>query len=329
MLRILIRGSDTVYIVRRRSLLRSIAVSSPSALAGCFSGNDSSPEAGTDPDDTGHPNGEQSVERLSNLEVNRTNSLTYTDSPDGSLELDLYLPDVPLSRPTVLVIHGGGWEQGSRTQLAWHADRLAREGFVAATISYRFSQVRPYPAAIQDVNAAIAWLRANASTYDIDPTRIATLGWSAGAHLAALAAVAPDVETFLPDETNSDESSAQAMVGVAGYYDFRRLESDEPGTVKRFLGGTYEEVPDRYEQASPVSHVDPDDPPALLFHGEDDDVVPLEQSRTFSARLGAAGIDATLETLESAGHGLIRESPTNAQVMDQTVEFLYEQWGSD
>lgn len=216
-------------------------------------------------------------------------------------------------RPAVLWLHGGGWRAGSRDE---HAnDALAARGFVTATASYRLSGEATFPAQIHDVKAAIRFLRASAGRWNVDPDRIGVWGYSAGAHLAALAALTPDDAELEGEGGHPDVSSAVATAAVlAPPADFTRdwaAMSDfppHPGWEANvaFLGGSIDDpaVRERARLASPVTHVSAAAPPVLVVHGARDEIVPVAQGRSLVARLREAGANARLLELPEDGHTL-------------------------
>lgn len=322
-------------MIGRRKLLGALSTGSLAALAGCQSEGETNEPTGDrddendqfDPDSDDEP--PSPVERVTDAEVAVTADVPFRETSGSNLALDLYRPHQHPSRPAIVLVHGGGWEQGSRTQLEWHAEQLATEGFVCACVSYRLSQERRYPAAVRDVNAAIAWLRDQADEYGIDPDWIATFGWSSGAQLAALAAVTGDESTFVPESSSDASTGVQAMVGVSGLYDFTPFEHESNEALEQFLGGTYQDVPDRYHEASPITHVSSDDPPTLLLHGGDDDNVPFGQSQMYSRAFEEESVPAELVLVEEGDHSFFLESPWDDRSVEATADFLYEHWGDD
>jgi len=237
----------------------------------------------------------------------------YGKGGDVSLKLDIYIPETPLARPmpAVIFIHGGGWYQGDKYPS--EITSLVRRGFFGVSINYRLSGVAPFPAAIEDCKCAVRWLRANAGKYNVDPDRIGVWGGSAGGHLSLLVGTA-DASAGLEGSGGwTDYSSrVQAVCSFYGPSDFvswyrdnarfgRTLSSAET----LFLGGTMEQKPEVYRQASPVTWVSADDPPLLLVHGDRDIVVPFQQSLIMRDAYKALGLEVTLIRVPDAGHGFI------------------------
>jgi acetyl esterase/lipase len=134
----------------------------------------------------------------------------------------------------VVLVHGGGWNAGYRSEFVPMALQLVQRGYAAATISYRLTGEAPYPAAVDDVRAAVRWVRMHATAYGIDPQRIALAGGSAGAQIASLAALTADRRPFDPHARDGAVSSAvQAIVNVDGAADFTIEESRRGGTRRR------------------------------------------------------------------------------------------------
>ena len=234
--------------------------------------------------------------------------IEYTN-PDGQhLQLDLARPktgDGPF--PAVLCIHGGGFRAGSRQGYDGLCIRLAEQGYVAATASYRLAPKYQFPAAIHDVKAAVRWLRANAKKYKIDPNRIGVTGGSAGGHLAQFLGVTADVKQFEGDSGNPGQSSR--VVCVVNYYgpsDFTKSYGksvDAAQVLPLWLGGNLEQARKKHILASPLSWVTPNAAPTLCIHGTQDKYVAHEQAVWIIDRLKSAGVEADLLTLEGAGHG--------------------------
>jgi acetyl esterase/lipase len=266
------------------------------------------------------------------------------------LTLDLYRPARTVGpAPLVVWIHGGGWNRGDTRTSGAYADwpavlaSLAARGFVVASISYRMSGEARFPAQIQDVKAAIRFLRANAGRYGIDPGRVYAWGGSAGGHLAALAATSCGVEGFAPLASTGRLSSkdarsarplaqsdcVQAAVVWFGVFDLAGVPELH---VDDLLGCAPAACADKAAAASPMTYVDAGDPPMLLMHGLADHEVPAQQSEAMAARLRAAGVPAETLFIPGVDHGWI--GPTAAatraaslQALQRTFEFLEVQAG--
>lgn len=239
--------------------------------------------------------------------------IEYAHVGAKSLRLDLYLPRrEPGARlPVVVWIHGGGWRGGDKGRT--RAPHVLGEGYAVASIGYRLSQEATFPAQIHDCKAAIRWLRAHADRYGLDPERIGAWGSSAGGHLAALLGTSGGVAELEGTVGGNLEYSSrvQAVCDFFGPADL--LAVLEPGAwpshasptsaESLLLGGPVAERVDLARLASPVTHVSTDDPPFLIVHGDQDRVVPLDQSERLHRALTAAGVESTLHVVKGAGHG--------------------------
>ena len=281
------------------------------------------------------------------------------------LKLDLFLPPSTFAgpRPLVIYVHGGGWVAGGPRRSAAYQDwpkvlaALAARGYVVATVSYRFAREAPFPAAIQDVKSAIRWLRANATTYRIDPKRAAIWGQSAGGHLAALAGVScgvaalepparlvpatGNVETVASTDAGADQVSdcVQAVVGWFGMYDFAALRPLSPGGSgpdspdRLFLGcGSQPCTREQQAFASPITYLDRTDPPMLLMHGSADSTVPVSQTEKFASAAQAAGVRVRTIIEPGINHSWIGPTPaatlnTSREALATSIDFIDAQIG--
>jgi arylsulfatase A len=250
--------------------------------------------------------------------------LAYATYGQQRLFLDLYLPLRPAGdRPAVVVVRGGGWLVGDRKRFAHIASALADRGVVAASIEYRTADQALFPAAIQDVKAAIRWLRAHAAEYAIDPEAIGTIGGSSGAHMALLAALTSGIAEFEGAGGNPNTPShVQSVVAMAVPANLLALSPENKLAVGRFLGSTPEQDAETWRRASPIAHARPDGPPVLLLHGAGDDSVPSSQSTNFAEQYRRAGASAEVHILNGAPHAFWNYLPWFRDAMDRAAAFF-------
>jgi len=233
---------------------------------------------------------------------------------------DLYLPKGLDKAPALIAVHGGGWQIGSPVFYRHWGPFLAKNGVAVFAVRYRLSKpgAKSYPAAVYDVKAAVQFVRANAAQLGVDPDRIGLMGDSAGAHLAALVALAGD-EPLFSTEYRSDPHAAtaanvKAVVGFYGVYDMQaqwhhdQITRQRDQTTEKFLGVSPMQSRRTYFDASPMSHatVDKNEKTRtrfLLIHGTNDDIVdPQTQSQAFLTALKQAGFFARTIVVPGSGH---------------------------
>lgn len=240
-----------------------------------------------------------------------TETVEYARPEGEPLTLDVWEPpgDSGDENPAVVMVHGGSWETGSRS-FARRASHLADLGYAVFDIEYRLAPPPRHEDATGDVKCAVGWVRENAETYGVNPDRIALMGDSAGGHLALLSAYTTGDPDFRPS-CGVPDGGVDAVVALYPPTEMATLcESNRPawypkfgcGSIYRFMGGTPEELPERYEKVSPVSHVDAEVPPTFMAHGGRDQIVLVEQSRILERRLEAAGVPHERVEIPYADH---------------------------
>lgn len=224
-------------------------------------------------------------------------TLTYVKYADTALTLDFYPAQNKSKAPCVVVIHGGSWSGGDSQQLPELNNYLAHKGYNVASINYRLAAKYKSPAPLDDVRAAIKYLKE--SDLNIDTTQLVLLGRSAGAQIALLAAY-----TF-------NDKSVKGVIDFYGPADMvwgyskpaSKWVMDSRGVMERYLGGTYQQVPQNYAASSPIEYVTPQSPPTLIIHGANDVLVAYEHSRRLDEKLQQNGIPYFWLKLPWATHG--------------------------
>ncbi|QJD94989.1 alpha/beta hydrolase [Mucilaginibacter robiniae] len=204
---------------------------------------------------------------------------TYALVGKHRLRLDAFYPKQKSEKgyPAVLIIHGGGWRSGDRTQHYPLAERLAAQGYVCFTAEYRLSTEAVYPAPVYDLKAAVRWIRANAKKYQVDTSKVATLGFSAGGQLAAFLGATNGVQQFEGAEGNPAYSSqVQAVVDIDGILAFVHPESGEGDDSKaissatHYFGYSKKDNPELWESASSLKYASAKTPPTLFLNSSID-----------------------------------------------------------
>jgi acetyl esterase/lipase len=255
-------------------------------------------------------------------EVTLRTDVQFAEHDGTKLLGDLYLPKGLDKAPVLVAVHGGGWQVGDRKFYAHWGNYLAKNGYAVFAIEYRLMKpgVTTYPGAVHDTKAAVQFVRAKASELGVDPERIGLVGDSAGAHLAALVALAgeePQFSSAYRSEPNAAVSAkAKAVVGFYGVYDMpAQWEHDlvsrpRDNIAEKFLGAAPHTNRKVFFEASPISYVtvDKNSTRFLLLHGTHDDIVdPATQSTAFLNALKQAGFFARTVVIPGAGHFFVTD----------------------
>jgi len=206
--------------------------------------------------------------------VKEARNLVYFTIADRELHIDAFQPAKKQKKatPAILIVHGGGWRSGNRTQHIPLAQHLAALGYTCFTVEYRLSTEALYPAAINDLKSALKWMGANAKKFNIDTAKFTVLGFSAGGQLAALAGVTSTLPIFNDSDCNEGFSgSAKAVIDIDGTLSFVHPESQEfqkpsGGASLWWIGYTQKERFDLWQQASPFTYAAQNKVPFLFLN---------------------------------------------------------------
>jgi len=322
--------------------LLSIAV----LIASCSSAPEGSlmPGGAEGPPAGGPPGGKPTAVDVSWIKTKYTDVAYATKSE--TQKLDLYLPNEGTGPfPVIVEIHGGGFIMGSKSGEISPMLEGVKRGYALASISYRLSGEALFPAAVNDVKAAIKFLRANAAKYNLNPDKFATWGGSAGGNLSAMAAMSGDVASLVDPSLGNESVSDAVQAGVDWfgpiYFSTMDAEFKALGTTgamgatnssnsaeSKYLGkviGT-PEAQSLIEAASPLTYITSSAPPLYIQHGTADRNIPITQSVNFAAKLAAAiGDDKVVfEKIEGAGHGgsQFNAAENAAKILDFLDKYL-------
>lgn len=261
-------------------------------------------------------------------------------------------------RPVLVWIHGGGWQGGSHNQIPTYAADLRTQGITVVSVGYRLSGRATFPAQIHDCKAAIRWLRAHADELQIDPSRIAAWGSSAGGHLACLVATSGN-EPALEGDIGGNTEFSSAVIAAGVYFgpsDLLQMQPDcalqsvgcafdhdasdspesnllginQPGQGLAWLranidnpAAPFPELVALANSANPITHLDAADPPMYVAHGDQDTSVPLHQSVRVRDAAIAAGVPVVFEVAPGFGHGFLGDE-VNARVSQWIADQLLD-----
>ena len=254
----------------------------------------------------------------------------YKDLGELKLAMDIYArADQKGLKSAVLLVHGGGWRSGSRQLYHTLSGRLAEKGYVVATLSYRLAHQAKYPAAVHDVRDAVRWLRLNAAKFGIDPQQIAIGGGSAGGQIASLVGVTTGLQVLdRHHAAKPEQGKVAAIIVIDGLSSFvvplaLKHENDpnkKPSSAEAWFGGRYQQLPEVWQQASPLTYVGPQTPPMLF----------LKSSRVrfsagieeMSGKLQKHGIFHEIRLLEGSPHSFWLFEPWMSQSIEVMHRFL-------
>jgi acetyl esterase/lipase len=249
----------------------------------------------------------------------------------GTPTLDLLLPDAaqfPGPRPAVVIVHGGGWARGDKADQREKltAKALTERGYAAISINYALFTYRDgpwkgpqtydaWPRNVNDVVSVLSWITRKGTDHRIDPERVALLGYSAGAHLALLAAYGKDQDIIRGRIQLKDIPSIRAVVAVYGTHDLAQFGANI------FERGAQ---PDEKRSivASPITYLHAKQPPTLVIHGDADTTIPVSLAHDFATKLAEKNILHELVIVPGARHGFALGTPNAGESTDALFRFL-------
>ena len=278
------------------------------------------------------------ADRGQSYQVNYIKDVEYVQRDGKPLHLQLLLPggllpgmESTLRYPLVVYVQGSAWGEqyvyGSLPQLV----PLARAGFVVASVKHRPSSQARFPGFLQDVKSAIRFLRANAEKYFIDPSQVGIWGDSSGGHAAQMVGVTGDMEEFKTEDNHEFSDAVQAVVDFYGPSDVTRINDgprDPQFTADKskipediLFGGCVIDHPEIAQPGNPLNYIEKDKPlpPFLIAHGDEDPMVPFNQSVLTAQKLLETEHRVEFYKVVGAGHGTFM---WNEEVIQLVIRFF-------
>jgi alpha-L-fucosidase 2 len=246
--------------------------------------------------------------------------IEYGTADGESLKLDANVPEGAGPFPVVIVVHGGGWSGGDKAQgVEPLVGPLTAGNFTWFSLNYRLAPAHRWPACIDDVRTAIRWVKARAAEYKGDPSKIAILGYSAGGHLAALAAA-----------TAEDDTRVQAVVLFAGPTSlendikFKKGLSKSPQVLFDHGQETDDQIATVLHDASANNFLTAKFPPCLCLHGTDDKSVAYAQSENLKTQLDALQVPCEIITIAGGDHHIDQWSKIDNSYRQRLADWLHK-----
>ena len=251
--------------------------------------------------------------------ITQFENVIYKETANRSLVFDAYFSDEK-TNPAVILIHGGGWKSGDKSHLKPMAKFIASKGYSCFTVEYRLSDEAKYPNGIYDIKEAIQCIKENASEYNVNPNKVAILGCSSGGQMAALIGTTNENPKFEEKTNYHTSTTVQAIINLDGILAFKHPKSKEGKVASLWLGGTYEEVPKIWEEASALTHTDKNTPPILFinsqferFHAGREDMIAI---------LNKYDIYSQIENIPNSPHTFWLFNPWFDKTVNYITQFL-------
>ena len=311
-------------VARRLPLLAALCLGAAATLAGCGAGGTGTATASTPPGTGAVPT----------LKAAQKVTVTYCNGEQAQITEPAHLHG---PAPAAVYVHGGSWVSGDYDTggfiIKQIGPALAASGFVVVSVNYRLGPSKPWPAQIVDVKCAIRYLRANAKALNVNPGQIGAWGQSAGGHLVDLLGTAGPSVGWDRGAYTKESSKVEAVVDMAGPSDLLTMgDQGISGVVQDSFISLLGEIPPEklgaaLKAASPVTYIEPGDPPFLIFHATNDEIVYPQQSQELAWDLSAAGVPEHLVMVTNGGHELDQagESPDPAEITALVVHFFVDE----
>jgi acetyl esterase/lipase len=246
--------------------------------------------------------------------------MVYNSLDNRELHLDAYYIKGKKMQPAVILIHGGGWKSGNKSQMRIIAQEIASKGYPCFTIEYRLSPEAQFPAAIFDVKNAIKYIKSNAKLFNVNPDKVAVLGCSSGGQMAALIGTTNNNLEFESPSGINENASVQAIINIDGILAFKHPESEEGKVASLWLGGSFDEKPEIWKQASALNHVSASTPPILFINS---DMTRFHAGRTdMISKLNSYTIFNEVKNISNSPHSFWFFNPWFQPMVKYTVDFL-------
>ena len=244
-------------------------------------------------------------------------NIVYHTANNYEDKLDVYVPaDNAAPRPVVMVIHGGGWVEGTKEERVLEMMPYLQMGFAAVNVEYRLGRVSLAPAAVEDCRCALHWLFANAKKYNFDPNRVVLQGGSAGGHLALITGMLTPAAGFDRECRTSEEDYWRAAPGTSGdprvaaivnWFGITDVLDEIHGPNAKGYAvvwiGDQPNADEIAKRVSPINYVNSKVPPIITIHGDKDELVPYSQAVRLHKALDAAKVPNQLYTIPGGNHG--------------------------
>lgn len=243
--------------------------------------------------------------------------LPYSALHSESRRMDVFVPETGGHGKALFFIHGGGWHGGNRQ--SWHsvARYFCELGYTTVSVGYRLAPEWTYPSPVEDVRLAMSVFLERAEPYQFDRSRVAVVGSSAGGHLAAmLSTIDANDSIGYTEEMRERDTKPRAVVlycAATTLHEADNVDRLKPSVLK-LIGATEAEKPDAYAEGSPYDRITANTPPALLIHGDGDEVIPVGHSVKYREKLSQYGVPAELVILPGVPHGFGYGVKTDAQL---------------